>query len=86
MPRSASISATILQPPGGSIVAKGGTASVSGEFVSSYDENKKKYVTVKASGSATLVPVDEDHGEVFIYLTPKGMPPHVSCLAVQWPE
>ena len=42
--------------------------------------------TVKATGSATLVPVDGDHGEVFIYLTPKGLPPHARCMEVPWPE
>ena len=33
---------------------------------------------------ATLVPVDEEHGAVFIYLTPKDQSPHVRCLNVEW--
>ena len=65
--------------------AASGAVSVAGEFAM-YDENKAKYTTVKASGSATLVPVDDEHGEVFIYLTPKGLPPHARCLNVPWPE
>jgi hypothetical protein len=65
--------------------AASGTVTVSGEFVSGYDEKKKKYTTVKASGSATLVPVDDDHGAVFIYLAPKGLPPHARSLDVPWP-
>ena len=62
-----------------------GTVSVAGEFVFGYDEKKAKYTTVKASGSTTLVPVDEEHGVVFVYLTPKGLVPHVRCLDVPWP-
>ena len=58
--------------------------TVAGEFAL-YDAKKGKYTTVKASGSATLVPVDEKHGEVFIYLTPKGLSPHARCLVVPWP-
>ena len=65
--------------------AASGTVSVAGEFAM-YDENKAKYTTVKATGSATLVPVDEEKGEVFIYLTPKGLDPHARCLAVPWPQ
>jgi len=67
-------------------VSAKGTASVAGEFVSGYDEKKQKYTTVKASGTATLVPVDAEHGAVFIYLTPKGLIPHARCLAVPWPK
>ena len=63
-----------------------GTASVSGEFVTGYNEKKDKYTTVKATGSATLVPVDEGLFEVFIYLTPKGLPPHARCVEVPWPQ
>ena len=64
-----------------------GTVSVSGEFVSgAYNDKTKKYPTVKATGSATLVPVDEDHGELFIYLTPKGLSPHARCIDVPWPK
>ena len=66
--------------------AAGGTVSVSGEFVTGYDEKKQKYTTVKATGSATLVPVDEGHGEVFIYLTPKGLAPHARYIEVPWPQ
>ena len=66
--------------------AASGAVSVAGEFVTGFDEKKEKYTTVKASGSATLVPVDDDHGEVFIYLTPKGLDPHARCLAVPWPQ
>ena len=65
--------------------AASGTVSVSGEFVSGACNDKtKKYPTVKATGSATLVPVDEDHGEVFIYLAPKGLPPHARSFSVPW--
>ena len=63
-----------------------GTAAVAGEFVASCDETTKKCKTVKASGSATLVPVDEEHGVVFVYLAPKGLSPHARCLSVPWPE
>ena len=63
-----------------------GTVSVSGEFVTDYDEKKAKYKTVKATGSTTLVPVSEDLFEVFIYLTPKGLPPHARALDVEWPK
>ena len=63
-----------------------GSVAVSGEFVSSYDEKTKKYKTVKASGSATLVPVDEGNCVVFVYLTPKGLVPHARCISVPWPE
>ena len=66
--------------------AANGTVSVSGEFVTGYDEKKNKYPTVKATGSATLVPVDDDHGEVFIYLTPKDRMPHARCIEVPWPK
>ena len=59
--------------------AASGTASVSGEFAM-YDEKKGKYTTVKATGSATLVPVDEDRIVVFVYLTPKGLAPHSRCI------
>ena len=66
--------------------AASGTVSVSGEFVSgAYNDKTKRYPTVKATGSATLVPVDSDHGDVFIYLTPKGLPPHARCLSVPLP-
>ena len=65
--------------------AASGAVTVAGEFAA-YDETKKKYTVVKATGSATLVPVDGDHGEVFIYLTPKGLPPHARSLDVPWPE
>ena len=58
-----------------------GTVTVSGEF-SLYDEKKAKYTTVKASGSATLVPVDEKHGAAFTYLTPKGLSPHARCVTM----
>ena len=66
--------------------AASGTVTIAGEFVVGYNEKTKKYTTVKASGSATLVPVDDEHGEVFIYLTPKGLPPHARCLNVSWLE
>ena len=65
--------------------AASGAVTVAGEFVTGFDENKQKYTTVKASGSATLVPVDDDHGAVFIYLTPKGLAPHARCVAVPGP-
>ena len=45
-----------------------------------------KYTTVKASGSATLVPIDDEHGAVFIYLAPKGLSPHARSLDVLWSE
>ena len=61
-----------------------GSVSVSGEFVSgAYNDKTKKYPTVKATGSATLVPVDSERFEVFIYLTPKGLPPHARCLDME---
>ena len=66
--------------------AANGTASVAGEFVSGYDERAKKYTTVKASGSATLVPVNEEDFIVVVYLTPKGLAPHVRCLEVSQPD
>ena len=66
--------------------AANGAVSVAGEFVTGFDEKKQKYTTVKASGSATLVPVDEERGEVFIYLTPKGRVPHARCLDVPWSQ
>ena len=65
--------------------AASGAVTVAGEFAV-YDETKKKYTVVKATGSATLVPVDEDGCEVFIYLTPKGLDPHARCVDVPWPE
>jgi hypothetical protein len=65
--------------------AASGSVTVAGEFAA-YDKTKEKYTTVKASGSATLVPVDEGHGAVFIYLTPKGLDPHARCVEVPWPE
>ena len=64
--------------------AASGTVSVSGEFVTGYDEKKQKYTIVKATGSATLVPLDEEHGAVFIYLTPKGLAPHARTLVLPW--
>ena len=63
-----------------------GVVSVAGEFVTGYDDKKQKYTTVKATGSATLVPVDKEHGTAFIYLTPKGLSPHVRCVEVPRPE
>jgi len=59
-----------------------GTATVAGEFVSGYDEKKQKYTTVKASGTATLAPIDGDRIAVFVYLTPKNLSPHARCLIV----
>ena len=59
-----------------------GTATVAGEFVSGYDEKKQKYTTVKASGTATLAPIDGDCIAVFVYLTPKNLSPHARCLSV----
>jgi len=65
--------------------AASGAVSISGEFVSDYDSKKQKYTIVKATGSATLVPVEEGHGEVFIYLLPKGLPIHTRSLSVPLP-
>ena len=65
--------------------AASGSVTVSGEFVTGYNEKTKKYATVRASGSATLVPVNEEQCAVFIYLTPKGLPPHARSLEVPWP-
>ena len=62
-----------------------GTASVAGEFVTGYDEKKQKYTIVKASGSATLVQSNDGGCLLFVYLTPKGLPPHARCLAVPRP-
>ena len=64
--------------------AASGTVTVAGEFVTGYNEKTKKYTTVKATGSAMLVPVDDGHGEVFIYLVPKGLSPHARCIDVPW--
>ena len=61
-----------------------GTATVAGEFVSGYDEKKQKYTTVKASGTATLAPIDGDCIAVFVYLTPKNLSPHARCLIVSY--
>ena len=63
-----------------------GAVTIAGEFVTGYDEKKEKYTIVKASGSATLVPVDNEHGEVFVYLTPKGLSPHARCVTLPWPK
>ena len=62
-----------------------GAVTIAGEFATGFNERTHKYTTVKASGSATLVPVDEYHGEVFIYLAPKGLPAHARCIEVPWP-
>ena len=59
-----------------------GAVSVAGEFVTGFDERTSKYIIVKASGSATLVPVDDEHYAVFVYLLPKGLPPHARCVEV----
>lgn len=59
--------------------------SVAGEFVTGYDAKKAQYTTVKATGAATLVPVDGERGIVFVYLTPKGLSPHVCCLEIPLP-
>ena len=66
--------------------AASGAVTIAGEFVTGYTEKTKKYATVKATGSATLVPVDEEKGEVFIYLAPKGFLPHARCIEVPWPQ
>ena len=63
-----------------------GAVTIAGEFVTGFNEKTQKHTTVKASGSATLVPVDEEGGYVFIYLTPKGLPPHARCVDVPWPR
>ena len=65
--------------------AANGNVSVAGEFVIGYDAKKARYATVKATGSATLVPVDGEHGVVFVYLAPKGLPPHAHCIEVLLP-
>ena len=65
--------------------AASGTVAVSGEFAI-YDEKKGKYTTVKAIGSATLVPIGDERGAVFIYLTPKGLSPHARSLDMEWPK
>jgi len=65
-----------------------GTATVTGEFRTGAEKNGKP-VTMKATGSATLLPmVGEDGGEhycIFVYLAPKGLPPHARCLEVDFP-
>ena len=66
--------------------AASGAVTIAGEFVTGYDEKKQKYTVVKATGSATLVPVDDERGAVFIYLTPKGLAPHARCVEVPWPQ
>ena len=63
-----------------------GAVTIAGEFVTGFNEKTQKYTTVKATGSATLVPVDEGGGYVFIYLTPKGLPPHARCIEVPWQQ
>ena len=62
-----------------------GAVSVAGEFVTGFDERTSKYIIVKASGSATLVPVDDEHYAVFVYLLPKGLPPHARYVEVASP-
>ena len=66
--------------------AASGAVTIAGEFVTGYDEKKQKYTTVKVTGSATLVPVDDERGAVFIYLTPKGLTPHARCMEVLLPQ
>ena len=66
--------------------AASGAVTIAGEFVTGYDAKKGKYTTVKATGSATFVPVDEEKGMVFIYLTPKGLSPHARCIDVQFAQ
>ena len=63
-----------------------GAVTIAGEFVTGFNEKTQKYTTVKASGSATLVPVDKDGGYVFVYLTPKGLLPHARCIEVPWQQ
>ena len=63
-----------------------GAVAIAGEFVTGYDEKKQKYTIVKATGSAALVPVDNERGAVFIYLTPKGLTPHARCMEVLLPQ
>lgn len=65
--------------------AANGNVSVAGEFVAGYDAKKARYATVKATGAATLVPVDGERGVVFVYLTPKGLSPYVCCMEVLLP-
>jgi hypothetical protein len=66
--------------------AANGTVAVAGEFVTAYNKDTKKCSTVKATGSATVVPTDEESCRVFIYLTPKGLPPHARSMDVPWPK
>ena len=63
-----------------------GAVAIAGEFVTGYDVKKSKYTTVKASGSVTIIPIDDGHFSVFIYLTPKGLAPHTRSLDVEWPQ
>ena len=57
-----------------------GTAKVTGEFT---DASGK---VVKATGSATLLPTLGKGGETryiaFVYLAPRGLPPHARCVEV----
>ena len=63
-----------------------GTAKVAGEFATGEVKNGKP-VTVKASGSATLLPTVGEDGEtrylVFVYLAPKGLPPYARCMEIE---
>jgi len=71
--------------------AASGAVTVAGEFVVlDADGNpvykNKKLQTVKATGSATLLPTHDETGDlryhVFVYLAPKGLPAHVRCVEV----
>lgn len=59
--------------------AANGTAKVAGTFLTGEMKGEKP-VTVKASGSTTLLPMDDGTYRVFIYLAPKGLSPHARCL------
>ena len=63
-----------------------GAVSVAGEFVAGYNDKTGKYTIVKATGSATLVPVGDGRFAVFVHLAPKGLPPHARCIEAPWPE
>jgi len=68
-------------------LAASGAVTVTGEFVAGNDAKNGKYTTVKATGSATLLPTVDEDGEtryvVFVYLAPKGLAPHARCVEVE---
>ena len=63
-----------------------GAVSVAGEFAAGYNDKTGKYTIVKATGSATLVPVGDGRFAVFVHLAPKGLPPHARRMEIPLPQ